>query len=197
MVDVLRKRLVQKWGRTEQEAINEVILFDIQKTEELINGDWQLDSIEKFGRDNSQLIQTKGLKGLIGEQNVNLIIGGPPCQSYSIHGRATDKNSMQDDYRNFLFESFCRVVDAFQPDLFVFENVAGLLSARPGGVPVRNRIYEAFANIGYRIVVPERMPEVLYDAEDFGVPQHRPRVIILGVKRDWRIRMKLTPSFRT
>ena len=57
MVDVLRKRLVQKWGRTEQEAINEVILFDIQKTEELINGDWQLDSIEKFGRDNSQLIQ--------------------------------------------------------------------------------------------------------------------------------------------
>lgn len=190
MVDVLRKRLVQKWGRTEQEAINEVILFDIQKTEELINGDWQLDSIEKFGRDNSQLIQTRGLKGLIGEQNVNLIIGGPPCQSYSIHGRATDKNSMQDDYRNFLFESFCRVVDAFRPDLFVFENVAGLLSARPGGVPVRNRIYEAFSNIGYRIVVPERMPEVLYDAGDFGVPQHRPRVIILGIKRDSRLSLE-------
>lgn len=187
MVDVLRKRLVQKWGYTEQEALNEVILFDIQKTEELINGDWQLDSIEKYGKDNSKLIQTVGLAGLVGEQKVDLIIGGPPCQSYSIHGRATDKNSMQDDYRNFLFESFCRVVDAFKPDLFVFENVAGLLSARPGGVPVRDRIYEAFSKIGYKIVVPERLPEVLYDAVDFDVPQHRPRVIILGVKHDSKL----------
>lgn len=184
MVEVLRRRLVNKWGVSEEEAFNEVIHFDIQKTEELIHGKWQLDSIEKYGNNNSKKIQESGLIGLIGTQKVNLIIGGPPCQAYSIHGRATDKNSMQDDYRNFLFESFCKVVDALGPDMFVFENVAGLLSARPGGIPVRNRIYEAFSKIGYQIIVPERMPEVLYDAVDFCVPQHRPRVIILGVKRD-------------
>lgn len=184
MVDVLRNRLVKKWGLTEQEAINKVVHFDIQKTEELIHGNWQFDSIEKYGANNSNIIQESGLIGLIGKQKVNLIIGGPPCQAYSIHGRATDKNSMQDDYRNFLFESFCNVVDALTPDLFVFENVAGLLSARPGGVPVRNRIFDAFSRIGYSIVVPERMPEVLFNAEDFSVPQHRPRVVILGVKRN-------------
>lgn len=164
--------------------MDEVILFDIQKTDELINGKWQLDSVKKYGAHNSKRVQEEGLKGLVGNEKVNLIIGGPPCQAYSIHGRATDKNSMQDDYRNFLFESFCKVVDAFQPDLFVFENVAGLLSAHPGGIPVRERIYDAFSRIGYRIVVPERMPEVLFNAADFNVPQHRPRVIILGVRKD-------------
>ena len=184
MVDVLRKRLVSKWNLSEEDALDEVILFDIQKTDELINGKWQLDSVEKYGAHNSKRVQEEGLKGLVGNEKVNLIIGGPPCQAYSIHGRATDKNSMQDDYRNFLFESFCKVVDAFQPDLFVFENVAGLLSAHPGGIPVRERIYDAFSRIGYRIVVPERMPEVLFNAVDFNVPQHRPRVIILGVRKD-------------
>lgn len=184
MVDVLRKRLVSKWNLSEEDALDEVILFDIQKTDELINGKWQLDSVKKYGAHNSKRVQEEGLKGLVGNEKVNLIIGGPPCQAYSIHGRATDKNSMQDDYRNFLFESFCKVVDAFQPDLFVFENVAGLLSAHPGGIPVRERIYDAFSRIGYRIVVPERMPEVLFNAADFNVPQHRPRVIILGVRKD-------------
>ena len=184
MVDTLRKRLVQKWGFSESDAKREVILFDIQKTEELLNGHWQNDSLEKYGPDNALSVQETGLRGLVGDQKVNLIIGGPPCQAYSIHGRATDKNSMQDDYRNFLFESFCRVVDAFRPDLFVFENVAGLLSAKPGGIPVRTRIYEAFTRIGYKILVPARMPEVLYDAGDYNVAQHRPRLIILGIRDD-------------
>ena len=182
MVETLRKRLVQKWGFSAKEAEREVILFDIQKTEELLNGHWQNDSLEKYGADNSAAVQVSGLRGLVGNQKVNLIIGGPPCQAYSIHGRATDKNSMQDDYRNFLFESFCTVVNAFRPDLFVFENVAGLLSAKPGGIPVRTRIYEAFTKIGYRILAPDRMPEVLFNAGDFNVAQHRPRLIILGIR---------------
>ena len=48
---------------------------------------------------------------MLNGKTIDLIIGGPPCQAYSIHGRATDKNSMQDDYRNYLFESFVKVVD--------------------------------------------------------------------------------------
>ena len=191
MVDTLRHRLVTKWGETEEVAKRKVVLFDIQKTEELINGVWSDESNEKYGKYNSEIIKTVGLKGLVGKKHVDFIIGGPPCQAYSIHGRATDKESMNNDYRNYLFESFCKVVVAFKPDVFMFENVAGLLSAKPGGIPVRNRIYEAFTAVGYQIRTPEDMPKALYDAANFGVPQHRPRVIIVGVRRDTGIDLDL------
>lgn len=183
MVDTLRFRLSTKWKHSYEDTLKRVVLFDIQKTDELIRGNWSNESINRFGKYNSDLIQKKGLKGIIEKQHVNLIIGGPPCQAYSIHGRATDKKSMQDDYRNYLFESFCKVVDEFQPDIFVFENVKGLLSAKPGGIPVRQRIYDAFTKIGYDIRTPEEMSTALFDASDFHVPQCRPRVIILGVKK--------------
>lgn len=184
MVDTLRNRLVTKWNQTENVAKKRVILFDIQRTCELIDGNWSQDSVKKYGCYNSKDIQTKGLKKIIGKRHVDLIIGGPPCQAYSIHGRATDKESMNNDYRNYLFESFCKVVDAFRPELFIFENVGGLLSAKPGGIPVRSRIYEAFSEIGYTILRPEDLPNALYDAAMFNVPQHRPRVIILGIRND-------------
>ena len=184
MVDTLRNRLITKWKETEDDAFKKVVLFDIQKTEELIYGLWSDESNQKYGAYNSDVVKTTGLKGIVGKNHVDMIIGGPPCQAYSIHGRATDKDSMQNDYRNYLFESFCKVVDAFRPKMFVFENVAGLLSAKPGGVPVRNRIFEAFTKIGYEIKTPDEMPNALFDAADFKVPQHRPRVIIIGVRKD-------------
>lgn len=183
MVDTLRFRLSQKWGLSPEEAKKRVVLFDIQKTEELVNGNWSEDSVAKYGKDNDSLAQAEGLNGIVGKRHINLIIGGPPCQAYSIHGRATDKDSMQNDYRNYLFESFCKVVNEFQPDMFVFENVGGLLSAKPGGIPVKDRIYEAFTKIGYDIRKPKDLPTALYDASDFNVPQFRPRVIILGVRK--------------
>lgn len=182
MIDTLRNRLATTWHETTDSAKKKAVLFDIQKTEELINGNWSKESIEQYGKDNDDIVIKRGLRGVIGKKHVDLIIGGPPCQAYSIHGRATDKDSMNNDYRNYLFESFCKVVNAFNPDIFVFENVSGLLSAKPGGIPVRNRIFEAFTRIGYQIRKPEEMPETLYNASDFNVPQHRPRVIILGVR---------------
>lgn len=195
MVDTLRHRLVNRWNETVEEARRRVILFDIQKTEELIDGFWSDESNQKYGQYNSEDVKTIGLRGIVGKKHVDFIIGGPPCQAYSIHGRATDKNSMNDDYRNYLFESFCNVVDAFRPEVFVFENVGGLLSAKPGGIPVRNRIFDAFTNIGYEILTPQEMPKALYDAGDFGVPQHRPRVIIIGVRHDSNIGLKYLYSF--
>ena len=183
MVTTLRNRLVQAWNHTLEEAKRNVIQFDIQKTDELINGFWSSESMEQYGANNHPETMATGLRGIVGKKKVDLIIGGPPCQAYSIHGRATDKNCMKDDYRNCLFESFCKVVDAFRPEVFVFENVRGLLSAKPGGRPVTERIYEAFSNIGYDIRTPKEFPTALYDASDFNVAQNRPRVIILGVKK--------------
>lgn len=181
MVDTLRNRLVQQWNHTDEESRRRVVQFDIQRTDELINGHWNENSINEYGEYNHNDVIAGGLRQIVGNHHVHMIIGGPPCQAYSIHGRATSQNNMDDDYRNYLFESFCSVVDAFHPDLFVFENVAGLLSAHPGGIPVRNRIYQAFHNIGYNIRTPEELPDVLYNAVDFNVAQNRPRVIIVGI----------------
>lgn len=191
MVQTLRNRLITKWNESEKNAIKKVILFDIQKTDELINGDWSDESRTQYGKENSDLVKKFGLKGIVGKKHVDFIIGGPPCQAYSIHGRATDKDSMKNDYRNYLFESFCNVVDAFRPNVFVFENVGGLLSAKPGGIPVTKRIYDAFTQIGYQIRSPKEMPTALYDAVNFNVPQHRPRVIILGVRKESNLDINL------
>ena len=94
MVETLRNRLVTKWHESTVSAQKKVVLFDMQRSEELINGSWSDDSNSLYGADNSDVVKAKGLRGVVGKKHVDLIIGGPPCQAYSIHGRATDKNSM-------------------------------------------------------------------------------------------------------
>ena len=190
MVDTLRYRLEKKWKHTNEDSNKRVIQFDIQKTDELINGNWSEESIKLYGKNNHKLIVEKGIKGLVGKQKVNLIIGGPPCQAYSIAGRAQDKNSMKDDYRNYLFESFVKVVDAFQPDVFVFENVPGMLSACPGGKMVTERVHEAFKDINYEIRTPNNLKNAIYTASDLGVPQKRNRIIIIGVRKKSKINLE-------
>ena len=184
MVETLRNRLNRKWKHSKEDSLKRVIHFDIQKTEELINGNWSEKSINDFGSTNHNSVIKSGLKGIVGKKKVDLIIGGPPCQAYSIAGRAQDKNSMKNDYRNYLFESFVKVVDSFKPEVFVFENVPGILSACPGDTSVTKRIYDAFAKIGYNVRTPENQKNSVFTASDFGVPQKRNRVIIIGVKKE-------------
>ena len=191
MITTLRNRLITKWNHSNEDAMKRVIHFDIQKSDELINGKWSNETFNQYSKTNHEAIIKKGLKGLIGKQKVDLIIGGPPCQAYSIAGRAQDKNSMKNDYRNYLFESFLKIVDAFKPDIFVFENVPGLLSASPGNIPVTNRIYEAFSKIGYEIRKPELLKKSIYSAYELGVPQKRNRVIIIGVRTNSKIEIEL------
>ncbi|MDY6482885.1 DNA cytosine methyltransferase [Acinetobacter faecalis] len=187
MVQTLRHRLVQKWNYDKETAEKSVVHFDIQKTEELIFGGWSEQSEQQFGSTNNADIKQNGLRGLVGNQNVDIVVGGPPCQAYSIAGRAQDKNGMKDDYRNYLFESFVKVVDEFKPKLFVFENVPGILTAKPGDKLVIERIYEAFEAIGYQIKSPNTLRQASYTATEFGVPQKRNRIIIVGVRKDLNI----------
>jgi DNA (cytosine-5)-methyltransferase 1 len=166
-VDNIRNRFKTKWEYENAEEIN--LHFDIQRVDELFEG---YKSVE-YGT-------SAGLDSLVGESNVDIIIGGPPCQAYSIAGRIRDRNGMHDDYRNYLFESYVKVVDHYKPQLFVFENVQGILSAKPGGIKITDRIRADFKAIGYSIY--ENLNAAMVNTADFGVPQIRKRLIIVGLK---------------
>lgn len=112
---------------------------------------------------------------------VDLVIGGPPCQAYSIAGRIRDEHGMSLDYRNYLFEAYLRVVDALKPKVCVFENVPGLLSASPGGVPISDRVIQAFHASGYELLTP--LSRTLLKMEEYGVPQRRHRLIIVAIRK--------------
>lgn len=190
MVTTLRKRLCERWNHSEEDALKRVILFDVQKTQELFEGNWSEESRTLYAKNNAEIIAENGLDGLLRGKQVDLIIGGPPCQAYSIAGRAQDPNGMKNDYRNYLFESFVKIVDHYQPNVFVFENVPGLLSACPGNTPVRERIYNAFCEIGYEIRDPENLKNSVYCAENFNTPQKRNRIIIFGVKKNGKYKLE-------
>ncbi len=183
----IANRLAKKWNH--RNANEEVIRFDIQRTEELING-----------FDDPEYGKHQGLAKLVGESKVDVIIGGPPCQAYSLAGRIRDPHGMKDDYRNYLFESYIRILNHFKPSLFVFENVMGMLSAAPDGTPIVDKIREAFDKAGYFVI--DDFKSAVFDVADFGIPQHRKRVIILGVNkalgtRDSALCKKILDEFYT
>ena len=122
----------------------------------------------------------KDLKASIGG-NLDGIIGGPPCQAYSIAGRNKEENRMDEDPRNFLFESFDYLLRRLKPKFFIFENVTGMLSATPFGIDINSQIYKSFKKSGYHVRL--NFKECVFDMSDFGIPQKRKRVIIFGVRK--------------
>lgn len=171
--DTLRYNLKNKWKYNDAEK--RVLRFDIQRTNELING-W--NDIE-YGT-------SEGLDSLVRKYggHVDLIIGGPPCQAYSVAGRIRDKNGMKDDYRNYLFENYLEIVKHYRPKAFVFENVPGILSARPGDGErlIIDVIKEKFKEAGY--VLLSDLNKAIIDFTEYGVPQKRSRIIILALRSD-------------
>ncbi len=168
----LRIRLKDKWKYENADRI--VMQFDIQRTEELFKG-WHND--EEYG-------ESDGLDKLVEEGGgIDVIIGGPPCQAYSIAGRVRDEHGMKNDYRNYLFESYLKVVERYCPKLFVFENVPGILSAQPGDRPIIKIIQERFLETGYYVL--SDLKNAVIDFTDYGVPQNRKRVIIIGFSMDF------------
>lgn len=105
---------------------------------------------------------------------IRCVVGGPPCQTFSAAGRRAGGVIGTSDARGQLFKAYCEVLDELGPEVFVFENVYGLPGAN-GGAPFRE-ICAAFSKRGYNLSW-----EVL-DAADYGVPQHRERLIMVGSK---------------
>lgn len=113
------------------------------------------------------------IRRLLGCQDVDLVYGGPPCQGFSNMG-LRDSN----DPRNSLVDHFCRVVGELRPRAFVMENVPGMNSGDT--VPYFELAIKRLRTSGYRIAWPVQT----LNAVDFGVPQHRQRLFILGVRDD-------------
>lgn len=151
-----------------------------------------------------------------------VLIGGPPCQAYSIAGRVRNKGNHKyvpmDDNRHFLYREYLRVINEYRPAVFVMENVRGMLSCQINGKLIAHQILEDLAcagdtkecseSLGYRIyslvepvcfeqgmdVMSINTGHFVVKAEEHGIPQTRHRVILLGVRNDINSRPSLLPK---
>lgn len=112
----------------------------------------------------------KKIISISSNKNIGVIIGGPPCQGFSHAGWRNP-----DDRRNQLFKEFVLIVDKIRPEIFVLENVPGILTMRNG--EAIKEIIQSFEGIGYTVSNPMKL-----NAEDFGVPQKRRRVVVIGTR---------------
>jgi len=129
-----------------------------------------------IGGDNNKIIFER-IDNLLGNKTVDLIIGGPPCQAYSLVGRSRDKNRMKDDPRNYLYKEYAKFLKKYSPNAFVFENVLGLISADKGRYFKNMKAH--FKRVGYKI------DYTILKSEDFGVLQKRRRIILIGWKKEF------------
>ncbi|MBT5491320.1 DNA (cytosine-5-)-methyltransferase [bacterium] len=161
--DYLLKKITTEelWNKAEVENSNDVINTPIS--------DESFDGITKIIKQN---LKSKNIK------KVDLIIGGPPCQAYSVVGRARMQDSVKCDPRNFLYLHYVKFLTTFKPKMFIFENVPGLRSAANG--KHFEDIKKSIDDAGYHIELKELI------ASDYGVLQSRKRIIIVGWKKDGR-----------
>lgn len=115
-------------------------------------------------------LRGEDVKDIVGDNSVDVIIGGPPCQGFSIAG----KRIVNDD-RNKLYKGFVRMVEYFKPKAFVMENVPNILSIGDGAV--RETIINDFKSLGYTVETK------VLTASDYGVPQNRRRAVFVGLTK--------------
>lgn len=138
------------------------------------------------------------IRRAVGDATEWVLIGGPPCQAYSLAGRSRlrpkDPKAFESDKRHFLYTEYLRIIKLFSPSIFVMENVKGMLNSKHGGSPIFDRILADLRAPGngatylVRSLVidgDELDPlDYLIESEKFGVPQCRHRVILFGVRSD-------------
>lgn len=108
-------------------------------------------------------------------KKLDLVIGGPPCQAYSLVGRARSETGMHGDERNYLYKLYAKFLSRYEPKYFVFENVTGLLSAKDEDGRLHfDKMRELFKRCGYSTEYR------VLDSHDYGVFQHRKRIILIG-----------------
>ena len=164
-LDVYKKYLAQEISREEfyqeipEKVLNSVLNYEISEA-----------SLETIFESVDQLL---------GGAKLDLIVGGPPCQAYSIAGRSRDENKMVGDKRNYLYKLYAEFLRKYQPKYFVFENVVGLLSAKDeDGTLHFVNMQKLFEKCGYKT------ESRVLNASDYGVLQNRKRIILIGRRGD-------------
>jgi DNA (cytosine-5)-methyltransferase 1 len=124
---------------------------------------------------------------------INLIVGGPPCQGFSMAGsRIRKSNEFIEDPRNQLFKSYFKIIQKFEPEYFVFENVVGILSMDNGKVIQEiEKLFETKSNFKQGKYYLQKK---IFNANEFGVPQKRKRVLIIGSKTPFEIEELITKT---
>ena len=152
-----------------QRRITRAELYDLvpeNLIQSVIHAEIAKDTLASISRQIDRLLDNKRL---------DLIIGGPPCQSYSLVGRSRSANGMEGDSRSYLYTYYAEFLKEYKPACFLFENVPGLLTARDkNGKRYLDNMRALFRECGY-----ETEPMTL-SADDYGVPQRRKRVFLVG-----------------
>ncbi|MBT9159762.1 MAG: Modification methylase BspRI [Dehalococcoidia bacterium] len=151
----------------------------------------------ELGTDAAKSVLDPRLDGLRAEDARTVIIGGPPCQAYSLVGRARNRGIRgyvpAEDGRHFLYREYIRILEKLQPAAFVMENVKGMLSATVDGETIFHRIVDDLKGAGGASGTYELLPIVpdgrgltqnIIRSEHFGIPQARHRVVLVGVRSD-------------
>lgn len=184
-----------------------------------LNAGTPLPSWEEIYPSNWKLAQTEVRQRVLGADGVfeeiaveldkaretnhgdTILIGGPPCQAYSLAGRSRNKGKegyiAEEDGRHYLYREYVRILDRLRPAAFVMENVKGMLSSKVDGGGIFSRVLddlESAGDDGYHLLPLAAIPpaagqradgrDFLIRAENHGVPQARHRVIVLGVRKD-------------
>jgi DNA (cytosine-5)-methyltransferase 1 len=210
----------RQFGKSTPEAYYEFLKGDLGKTPEE-----ELYRLPEFSREN-EAADNEALRLELGKDNrkINdqiikalgqeecILIGGPPCQAYSLAGRSRNQGiknyKSEEDDRNFLYKEYLRIIARFQPMVFIMENVKGMLSAKVDGKSIYETIFSDLHNPCkavnikpkrnysrhnykvYSLVTPiednvEVKPnDFVIKSELYGIPQRRHRVILLGLRED-------------
>ena len=195
--------------------------FDIFPSEyyDALNNGTPLPYWKELYPSNWQLAQNEVRQRVLGADNVfeeiaaeldktreanhgdTILIGGPPCQAYSLAGRSRNKGKKgyvaEEDDRHYLYREYVRIMDRLAPAAFVMENVKGMLSSKVDGGGIFSRVLDDLENaggVGYQLLPLATIPpaggqradgrDFLIRAEQHGVPQARHRVIVLGIRKD-------------
>jgi len=125
-----------------------------------------------------------------GTTKFHVLLGGPPCQPYSLVGRARDRFRMESDKRHYLYKYYLKILECLQPDIFVYENVPGLFTARAGGEEIFIKLLRDFSLLhpSYEITPPLEQIyndpcSYILNSADFYIPQNRKRLILIGYKK--------------
>lgn len=119
----------------------------------------------------------------INYKNIDIVIGGPPCQSYSTVGKRKKDN------RSRMYVEYQRLLEIIKPKMFIFENVLGILSFKlEDGTNIIDEIIKKFDNIGYSV------QRKILNAKDYSIPQNRKRVFLVGIRKDFGLIWKFPDS---